>query len=91
LDNVVFDDNVAAGVLSIRPALPSGVRNSRRVRPSAKRIRRDRVLHEALTARADPLHLALVFGISQTAASKYTLAARDILAGQPHQDPGERE
>jgi hypothetical protein len=32
-----------------------------------------------------------VFGISQTAASKYTLAARDILAGQPDQDPGERE
>ena len=31
---------------------------------SLERIRRDRVLHEALTARADPLQLALVFGIS---------------------------
>jgi len=58
---------------------------------SIERIRRDRVLHEALTARADPLHLALVFGISQTAASKYTLIARDILAGHPDHDPGERE
>jgi hypothetical protein len=49
---------------------------------SIERIRRDRVLHEALTARADPLHLALVFGLSQTTASKYTLIACDLLAGQ---------
>jgi hypothetical protein len=40
------------------------------------------VLHEALTARADPLHLALVFGLSHTTASKYTLIACDLLAGQ---------
>ena len=33
---------------------------------SIERIRRDRVLREALTARADPLHLALVFGLSRT-------------------------
>lgn len=65
---------------------------------SIERIRRDRVLHEALTARADPLHLTLVFGISQTAASKYTLIARDILAeppgpeeSTPPHDRGERE
>ena len=50
---------------------------------SIERIRRDRVLHEALTARADPLHLALVFGLSHTTASKYTLIACDLLAGQP--------
>jgi hypothetical protein len=49
---------------------------------SIERIRRDRVLHEALTARADPLHLALVFGLSHTTASKYTLIACDLLAGQ---------
>jgi integrase len=49
---------------------------------SIERIRRDRVLHEALTARADPLHLALVFGLSQTTASKYTLIACDLLADQ---------
>jgi len=41
------------------------------------------VLHEALTARADPLHLALVFGLSHTTASKYTLIACDLLADQP--------
>lgn len=55
---------------------------------SIERIRRDRVLHEALTARADPLHLALVFGISQTTASKYTLIACDLLAGQPDHETG---
>jgi hypothetical protein len=41
------------------------------------------VLREALTARADPLHLALVFGLSRTTASKYTLIACDLLADQP--------
>jgi hypothetical protein len=49
---------------------------------SIERIRRDRVLHEALTARADPLYLALVFGLSHTTASKYALIACDLLAGQ---------
>ena len=53
---------------------------------SIDRIRRDRVLHEALTARADPLHLALVFGLSHTTASRYTLIACDLLAGQAGQD-----
>ncbi len=49
---------------------------------SIERIRRDRVLHEALTARADPLHLALVFGLSHTTASRYTLIACDLRADQ---------
>ena len=56
---------------------------------SIERIRRDRVLHEALTARADPLHLALVFGLSHTTASKYTLIACDLLADQPSAPDGE--
>jgi integrase len=60
---------------------------------SIERIRRDRVLHEALTARADPLPLALVFGLSHTIASKYTLIARDLLVGQPAEaaEEGTRE
>ncbi len=57
---------------------------------SIERIRRDRVLHEALTARADPLHLALVFGLSHTTASRYTLIACDLLADQPVEAAGER-
>ena len=47
------------------------------------RIRRDRVLHEALTARADPLHRALMFGLSHTTARKDVLIACGLLDGQP--------
>ena len=41
---------------------------------------------KALTARADPLHLALVFDLSHTTASRYTLIACDLLADQAGQD-----
>ena len=37
---------------------------------SIERIRHDQVLHEALSARADPLHLALVLGLSYTSPSR---------------------
>ena len=53
------------------------------------------MLHEALTARADPLHLSMVFA-SPTTACKYTLIACDLLADQSieaakeqHYVPGE--
>jgi hypothetical protein len=46
---------------------------------SVERIRRDRILHEALTGRPDPLHLTLMFGISDRPASQYARIARDIL------------
>jgi hypothetical protein len=65
---------------------------------SVERIRRDRILHEALTSRPDPLHLSLMFGISERPASQYTRIARDLLAEPPgpedgtqHHDRGERE
>ena len=65
---------------------------------SVERIRRDRILHEALTGRPDPLHLSLMFGISERPASQYARIARDLLAeppgpregAQPH-DRGKRE
>jgi site-specific recombinase XerD len=76
-------------LISERTALGSGpvtrsflTWNLQRHGVSIERIRRDRVLHEALTARADPLHLALVFGLAHTTASKYTLIACDLLGGQ---------
>jgi hypothetical protein len=50
--------------------------NLQRYGVSIERIRRDRILHEALTARADPLHLALVFNLSHTVRG-----AADPLAG----------
>ncbi|MFI7644333.1 hypothetical protein [Nonomuraea sp. NPDC049400] len=42
-------------------------------------IRMDRVLDEALANRADPLHLACVFGFDATTAVAYAEAARRIL------------
>ncbi|WP_328411026.1 hypothetical protein [Nocardia sp. NBC_00403] len=44
-----------------------------------ERIRQDRILYEALTARPDPLHLSLVFGISHNAATRYAAAAAEHL------------
>jgi integrase len=43
------------------------------------RIRQDRVLHEALTTGADPLHLSLVFNLSHATASRYTGIAQQLL------------
>jgi hypothetical protein len=43
-----------------------------------ERIRGDRVLHEGLTAGADPLHLALVFNLSRTTASRYAAIAQSL-------------
>jgi hypothetical protein len=61
---------------------------------SLERIRRDRILQEALITGADPLHLALVFNIDHTNAMAYANAARNLLsspAGQaPSPAPGRR-
>src|ERR1700761_490254 len=64
---------------------------------SVERIRRDRILNEALTSRPDPLHLSLLFGISDRPASQYARIARDLLAelhgpeaGPRHDDLGGR-
>ena len=53
---------------------------------SVERIRRDRILHEALTGRPDPLHLNLMFGISDRPASQYARIACDLLAESPGQE-----
>lgn len=53
------------------------------------RIRGDRILHEALTAGPDPLHLALVFNLSHTTASRYADIAQHLLDDQLEQ-PAER-
>jgi len=64
---------------------------------SVERIRRDRVLHEALTGRPDPLHLSLMFGISERPASQYARIACNLLSeppgpgGSAQHDLGERE
>ncbi|MFF3249238.1 hypothetical protein ACFYWY_37240 [Streptomyces sp. NPDC002870] len=50
-----------------------------------ERIRGDRVLREALTVGADPLHLALVFNLSHTTASRYADIAQKLLNDQIEQ------
>jgi integrase len=44
-----------------------------------EQIRGDRVLHEALAVRADPLHLAAVFNLSSATAIAYADIARSLL------------
>ena len=62
----------------------------RRYGVTVERIRRDRVLHEALTAGPDPLHLTLVFNLSHTTASRYAAIAQDLLDDQIEQATGQR-
>ena len=62
----------------------------RRYGITVERIRRDRVLHEALTAGPDPLHLALVFNLSHTTASRYAAIAQGLLDDQIEQATGQR-
>jgi integrase len=57
---------------------------------SVERIRRDRILHEALTGRPDPLHLTLMFGISERPASQYARIACDLLAEPAGQEEADR-
>ena len=52
---------------------------------SLERIRRDRILHEALATGADPLHLTLVFNIDHTNAMAYANAASSLLSGRAGQ------
>ncbi|RJQ74198.1 integrase [Pseudonocardiaceae bacterium YIM PH 21723] len=52
-----------------------------------ERIRKDRILHEALAADADPLHLALVFNISHTTAVRYAEVATAVLSATAEADP----
>lgn len=49
------------------------------------RIRVDRILHQALTAGPDPLHLSLVFHLSHHTASRYAAAARQLLGDELEQ------
>jgi hypothetical protein len=80
---VSFDTAIHFGPVShafVTPAL-------RGLPATIERLRIDRQLEEALTHRADPLHLAAVFGISDTTAVRYAASARQLLQ-RPHEtDP----
>ncbi|WP_210593681.1 hypothetical protein [Streptomyces sp. GESEQ-35] len=54
-------------------------RAARDVTATLERLRVDRQLEEALTHGADPLHLALVFGIDEKTAIRYADSAQQLL------------
>ena len=53
-----------------------------------ERIRGDRLLREALPVGADPLHLALVFDLSHTTASRYATITQSLLDDQIERGAG---
>jgi hypothetical protein len=65
--------------LGTRPVSPDYLDKHQPRGISLERIRRDRILHEALATGADPLHLSLVFNIDHTNAMVYANAARNLL------------
>lgn len=61
----------------------------RRRAATLEALRVDRQLDEALTHGPDPLHLAVVFGLDETTAIRYSAAARHLLhSGEHHGPPG---
>ncbi len=79
--HVLINARTALGTRPISPHYLHQHLLSRGVR--LDRIRADRVLHEALTIGPDPLHLALVFNLSHTTASRYAAIAQHLRDDQP--------
>jgi hypothetical protein len=67
------------------PVSHAWLRSLRGLPATLDRLRIDRQLEEALTCGADPLHLAVVFGLDDTIAIRYAAAARQLLA-RPHEN-----
>ena len=66
------------------PVSPAWVLNLRHLPATYERLRIDRQLEEALITGGDPLHLAVVFGISDTTAVRYAINAKALLAAPDH-------
>ena len=66
------------------PVSHAWLRSLRGLPATLDRLRIDRQLEEALTCGADPLHLAVVFGLKDTTAVRYAASARQLLA-RPHE------
>jgi hypothetical protein len=76
--------------LGTRPVSPDYLDKHQLHGLSLERIRRDRILHEALATGADPVYLALVFNIDHTNAMAYANAARSLLSSPAEQAPSRR-
>ena len=68
-------------------SLPWANRILRGLPATLERLRIDRQLEEALTHRADPLHLAVVFDIDESTAIRYAASARQLLQWPHEGDP----
>jgi integrase len=71
--------------LGTRPVSPDHLDKHQPPGISLERIRRDRILQEALATGADTVHLALVFNIDHTNAMAYANAARTLLSSPVEQ------
>ncbi|MFG1801339.1 tyrosine-type recombinase/integrase [Micromonospora carbonacea] len=69
----------AESALRLGPVSHAWILNLRGLPATLERLRIDRQLEEALTAGGDPLHLATMFGISETTAIRYATNARELL------------
>ncbi|MBV7706505.1 hypothetical protein NOVA_27335 [Nocardia nova] len=65
------------------PVSNAFVMNLRGLAATLERLRIDRQLEEAITSGADPLHLATMFGMSDTTAVRWATNARQLLI-DPH-------
>lgn len=69
------------------PVSHTWVLNLRGLAGTVERLRIDRKIEEAMTTGADPLHLAALFGISDTTAVRWALNARALLQGSQDAPP----
>ncbi|MEV6350506.1 integrase [Actinoplanes sp. NPDC051851] len=69
----------AASALGHAPVSATWILNLRGLPGTLERLRIDRQLEEAITADADPLHLAAVFGFSEGTAIRWATNARHLL------------
>lgn len=74
------------------PVSSAWILNLRRLPGTIERLRIDRQLDEALATAGDPLHLAVVFNLSEATAIRWALNAKALLndshATRPHDSPG---
>jgi hypothetical protein len=69
----------STSALGHRPVSHTWILNLRGLPGTLERLRIDRQLEEAITAGADPLHLAAVFGFSEGTAIRWATNARQLL------------
>ncbi|WP_326647353.1 MULTISPECIES: hypothetical protein [unclassified Streptomyces] len=80
-------DGMPPGIHRAVEAWVRTTRATRNLTATLERLRVDRQLEEALTHGADPLHLALVFGIDEKTAIRYADSARQLLQADVEADP----